>query len=351
MKAKVAHGFFGRFIPRSLVSRMLLMTLLAIALAQGIATALWYSQSKQRELEGLRSTSKSMALNFASTVKFFNSLPLQYRHIVLDQLRNMGGTRFFVSLNEEEIRIDPFADTQMKTIAVEEISQVLHERLNDKKVIKVEFSRPETLHVLNNDILLSDLPRSWGHYSLTLEPLNPPVLVVQVALEDNEWLYMAALLPAPYVTLNDEIIPRQQLMFIASMTAFLLLFIYGLVRWQTWPLKRLANAANTLSTDLYQPPLEEEGASELVAATRAFNRMHMRLKRYIQDREQLFSSISHDLKTPITRLRLRVELLDDEKKIDKFNKDLDELDGARFNCTQCHVPQSNAAPLVESTYR
>ena len=81
-----------------------------------------------------------------------------------------------------------------------------------------------------------------------------------------------------------------------------------------------------LGKDIDQPSLKEEGASEIVAATRAFNIMQHRIRRYIDDRERLFSSISHDLKTPITRLRLRVELLDDEAQIAKFNKDLDELE-------------------------
>ncbi|WP_413702203.1 ATP-binding protein [Psychromonas sp. KJ10-10] len=61
-------------------------------------------------------------------------------------------------------------------------------------------------------------------------------------------------------------------------------------------------------------------------ATQAFNRMQQKLQRYIQDREILFRSISHDLKTPITRLRLRAELLDDEKQTDRFNQDLDDLE-------------------------
>ncbi len=88
------------------MSRTLWLTLLSVIFAQLIATAIWYTQSKYRELEGLKSTSISMANNFASTANFFQSLPQQYRHIVLDQLRNMGGTRFFVSFNEEEITIE-----------------------------------------------------------------------------------------------------------------------------------------------------------------------------------------------------------------------------------------------------
>ncbi|MGF1728926.1 ATP-binding protein [Photobacterium kasasachensis] len=312
--------------PKSLLARTLWFTLLAVFLAQLIATIIWYGQSKQRDLEGLESASASMANMFASTVTFFQSLPLEYRHIVLDQLRNMGGTRFFVSFNEEEILIDPIPSSKMKNTAVRVFEEVLSEKLPRLDVIRVEFSRPETLHVLKNDILLTDLPRSWAHYTLSLEPFNPPILVVQLELATNEWLYIAALLPSPYVTLEDEIITKQQVIFLIFITTLLLVFTYFMIRRQTKPLKRLANAANALSLDIYQPPLVEEGASELVTATQAFNRMQLRLRRYIDDREHLFSAISHDLKTPITRLRLRAELIDDEAKIEKFNRDLDELE-------------------------
>ncbi|MGF1689126.1 ATP-binding protein [Photobacterium japonica] len=312
--------------PTSLLARTLWLTLLSVFLAQVIATGIWYGQSKQRDLVGLESASASMANMFASTVTFFQSLPLEYRHIVLDQLRNMGGTRFFVSLNQEEILIDPIPDSTMKRTAVGVFQAVLAEKLPRLDVINVEFSRPETLHVLKNDILLSDLPKSWAHYTLSLEPLNPPILVVQLELAENEWLYIAALLPTPYVTLENEIITSQQVVFMLFITTLLLLFTYFMIRRQTKPLKRLANAANAMSFDIYQPPLKEEGASELVTATRAFNRMQSRVRRYIDDREHLFSAISHDLKTPITRLRLRAELIDDESKIEKFNRDLDELE-------------------------
>ena len=313
-------------VPRSLVSRTLWLTLLSVILAQLIATGIWYTQTKFRELEGLRSTSASMANNFASTVNYFQSLPTEYRHIILEQLRNMGGTRFFVSFNKEEIDIDPIPNNEMKQAAIEVFQEVLHKKLPRLNQIKVEFSDPDTLHVLSNDILLSDLPKSWAHYTLSLEPLNPPILVVQIELAKDEWLYIAALLPSPYVMMEDEVISNQQIFFILFITALLLTFTYIMVRRQVKPLKRLAHAANALSMDIDQPALKEEGASELVTATQAFNRMQMRLRRYIEDRERLFSSISHDLKTPITRLRIRAELIEDEQRTVKFNRDLDELE-------------------------
>ncbi len=321
--------------PSSLVSRMLWLTLLSVFLAQFIATAIWYSHSKVRELEGLESASTSMALSFTSTVTFFQSLPIEYRHIVLDQLRNAGGTRYFVSFNKEEIIIEPFKSTQLKEAAIKTFKEVLAEKLPRQKVIKVEFSRPEELHILKNDILLSDLPRSWAHHTLSLEPFYPPILVVQFELDTNEWIYIAAVLPAPYMMLSDDILTTQQVWFFGFITALLLLFIFIMVRLQTKPLKRLAHAANHLSMDIDQAPLQEEGATELITATRAFNRMQLRLRRYIQDREHLFSAISHDLKTPITRLRLRVELIDDPTKEAKFTQDLDDLEMMVKGALQC----------------
>ncbi|NOI02537.1 HAMP domain-containing protein [Vibrio kanaloae] len=319
-------NWMSRLKPNSLVARTLLLTLLAVVIAQGIATSIWYSESKHKELEGIRSASSSMANMFASTVTFFQSLPVKYRHIVLDQIRNMGGTRFFVSFNKEALIVDPIPDTRLKTASIEAIKSVLSNKLNKVDSVLVDFSRPEHLRLLKNDIYLSDLPRSWAHHTLTLEPLAPPILVVQIELTSHEWVYIAALLPAPYVKLDDTILGREQVIFLVSSTLILLALTYLMIRRQVRPLKKLARAANEMSMDIQQPQLKEEGATELVTATRAFNRMQQRIRRYVADREHLFSAISHDLKTPITRLRLRAELLESEVKKDKFNKDLDELE-------------------------
>ncbi|SDH06529.1 signal transduction histidine kinase [Vibrio xiamenensis] len=319
----------------SLVARTLALTLIAVIGAQGIATAIWYSESKQKELEGIRAASASMAVMFASTVNFFQKLPLGYRHIVLDQIRNMGGTRFFVSFNQEPLYVDPIADTPLKRTSVVAIKSVLADKLPKALALEVDFSKAENLRLLRNDLYLKDLPKSWAHHTLTLGPIDPPVLVVQIELAVDEWIYIAALLPAPYISLDDNIIDREQMLFLLFSTSILLLLTYLLMRRQVKPLKNLARAANDMSMDIDQPPLKEQGASELVTATRAFNRMQSRIRRYVADREHLFSAISHDLKTPITRLRLRSELLDDSNKRDKFNKDLDDLEMMVKGALQC----------------
>jgi signal transduction histidine kinase len=97
------------------------------------------------------------------------------------------------------------------------------------------------------------------------------------------------------------------------------------VRALTRPLAVLADAAGELGRDIRRPPLAETGPLEVRRAARAFNLMQDRLILYIEDRDRILAAVSHDLKTPITRLRLRTELLDDSPLREKFQADLDDM--------------------------
>ncbi len=320
------RSLLTRWLPRSLLGRMLSLTLLAVLLAQAISSAIWFATYRAQEMEGLLQSSRSLAYSVAATTRFFKKLPLQYRHIVLDQLRNMGGTRFFVSLNEKAIPLKTLPDTNRKKQVIAAVRDVLTQRLGQAHTLKIEFVAPDNLRVLNGQMKLKDLPRSWANYALKLAPIDPPVLVTQIEIAPDEWLYLAAMLPSPYVSLEDQGVPTQQIFFITLLTLFLLSFTAVLVRWQTRPLRRLANAARDMPVADSALPLTEQGSSEIVAVTRAYNAMQARIRRYLNDREHLFSAISHDLRTPITRLRLRTEMLDDEELRSRFESDLSELD-------------------------
>jgi signal transduction histidine kinase len=254
---------------------------------------------------------------------------------VLDQLRNMGGTRFFVSLNDKPLEMRVLPQTPRKRAVLEAVDETLRERLGSGLDISLQFVSPEDLRIFNSGLKLDELPRSWAHYALSLEPLNPPVLVTQIQIAPGEWLYLASLMPEPYVSLEQQGLPAQQLWFIILTSSFLLLFIGILVHWQSRPLKRLAVAAREMSLGSEVEPLAEAGGSEVVEVSRAFNAMRERISRYLRERSQLFSAISHDLRTPITRLRLRVELLDDEAVQAKFSRDLDELEMLVKGALQC----------------
>ena len=315
-----------RWIPSSLLGRVLLLTLLAMATAQVISSMAWVGAFKTQREEGLVVTTRNLAQSAAATAQFFNSLPLEYRHIVLDQLRNMGGSRFFVSLNNKRIDMKSLPETKLKQLATDEVRSVLRRRLGRDSNLHVEFVSPDDLRILNTELPLDALPPSWAHYSLTLEPLNPPVLVMQIEVAEDDWLYLASPLPAPYVSLEDEGVPGQQVLFLAVMIGVLFPVLAWLIRQQTRPLRKLAKATRDLPLDDNQRALKEQGSAEIVAVTRSFNTMRRRLQNYLSDREQLFRAISHDLKTPITRLRLRIDLIDDEPMRERLEADLLELE-------------------------
>ncbi|MCP4323206.1 MAG: two-component sensor histidine kinase [Psychromonas sp.] len=315
-----------RILFSSLISRMLLLTMVSVIIAQALSSFFWVNQFRESEEQSVVLNANNLAENALSTISFFQDLPLKYRHLVLEQLRDVGGSRFFVSLNKEKINIDGIADSELKGQVINTVEEVLRKRVSANKQIIIEFSHPDKLRVLKNDILLKDLPPSWGAYSLIIPKVKPPILVLQIEIETEEWLYLAAILPPPYLLTDNSIISSQQVLTLMFTTLLLMIFIYLLFYWQTKPLKELALSVSEMSIDLQQKPLQEQGAAEIVSATRAFNRMQQKLQRYIGDRETLFRSISHDLKTPITRLRLRAELLEDEQQTEDFNHDLDDLE-------------------------
>ncbi|AZZ94498.1 HAMP domain-containing protein [Hahella sp. KA22] len=330
-----ARRGLARLVPQSLLSRMVIVLVIAVLAAQALSSLIWVAQIKTRNQENVLSMSNHLAFSIASTVRFFKSLPVEYRHIVLDQLRRMGGSRFFVTFNSELINISPTPDADLKRWVLEEVDSVLQRELGRQVEIISEFSFAESLHVFNNDIRLLDLPPGWGHHSLLLHPQKTPILVVQIGLEKDEWLYLATLLPTPDGLIEGDYLPAERLWFMGITVVLVVLSLFVVVRWLTRPLKLLSRAADELGKDIERPPLPEEGSTEVVAAARTFNAMQERIQRYIQDRETLFSAISHDLKTPITRLRLRAEMLDDDQLRGKFIQDLEDLDHMVHGALQC----------------
>ena len=92
------------------------------------------------------------------------------------------------------------------------------------------------------------------------------------------------------------------------------------------PLTRLAQAVETLDPNTHPVHLDEKGPTEVAHAAMAFNAMQARIAAYLKERMQLLAAISHDLQTPITRMKLRAELMDDCSEKDKLWNDLGEME-------------------------
>jgi signal transduction histidine kinase len=148
-----------------------------------------------------------------------------------------------------------------------------------------------------------------------------PVLRIEVQLHDGRWARFDAELP----TVPDAL-PWRLVLTLAVLLAAMLLLSYVAVRWVVRPLHVLAGAADALGQDLERAPLPEDGPREVRQAARAFNTMQQRLSGFINDRRRVLTALSHDLKTPLTRLRLRTELLDDDELRERFEADLREME-------------------------
>jgi signal transduction histidine kinase len=141
-----------------------------------------------------------------------------------------------------------------------------------------------------------------------------------VLLNDGVWISVESIDPARPTTWVTRMLRN-----LAIIDGVMVILCYFAVRLVTRPLSVLAHAAEDLGRNIDRPPLPERGANELVRASRALNVMQDRLKRYVDTRIKVLAAMSHDLKTPITRMRLRSEMLEDAQLKAKFVKDLDEL--------------------------
>ncbi|MGF1474050.1 MAG: ATP-binding protein [Geminicoccaceae bacterium] len=131
-----------------------------------------------------------------------------------------------------------------------------------------------------------------------------------------------------YVVASDLTSVRWALgmgLWIGASVLVIALFTFWAGRRVGKPFQRFAEAADRLGVDVEAPALEETGSAELRQASRAFNRMQARIRRMVEDRTMMLAAISHDLKTALTRLRLRAEFIEDETQAKKAEADLNEM--------------------------
>lgn len=146
-------------------------------------------------------------------------------------------------------------------------------------------------------------------------------LQVSVPLADGQWLSFVTALPAGG--------PAYSAQFLLSMGIMALIILAASV-WAVGrvaaPLGSLAAAAERLGNDVNAPRLPETGTTETRAAARAFNNMQTQLRNLIDNRTRLLAAISHDLRTPLTLLRLRAEAVDNNEERDKMLSTIAEMD-------------------------
>jgi signal transduction histidine kinase len=162
-------------------------------------------------------------------------------------------------------------------------------------------------------------PRYRATASAPDNATDPLQLLLHTALTDGTPLTVE-LMPPPRMSVSPWVIAASTLQL-----ALLALFTWIAVRIATEPLQRLRRAADALGSDPNGLPLPEDGPVEVARAAAAFNTMQRRIADYVAERIRIVAAISHDLQTPITRMRLRADLLDDEALRHKLHSDLHDM--------------------------
>ena len=143
---------------------------------------------------------------------------------------------------------------------------------------------------------------------------------VGVKQPDGTWRIVQT---QPTVWLSDW---QQRLALWFALSALLMSPVAWLfARRLTKPIKEFAEAAERLGRDPHAPPLALKGPAEVGVAAQAFNDMQERLRRYVEDRTAMVGAIAHDLRTPLTRLRFRIEALPEDQRA-KYSADLDQME-------------------------
>lgn len=308
-----------RLVPSSIAGRMILVLLLVLTVSQIVSTAIHYSdRADSLTILG----GGQVAERIATIARLIDGTPPDRRERLIEAV---GGPTLLVSLNSESAAREGGQDNWHTQILEENLK--LHLSGFAPNAIKVEFIESEI-----------------GRWSLPAEPpvniaANPMELVhahmrhmmgelalgrtvrVSIRLADSNWLNFTTPVAEPTVFWS----PR----FLISLAVMALTVIFvsiWAVRRATEPLATFGRAAERLGRDVRAPPLPERGPSEVREAVQAFNKMQDRIRRFVDDRLRMVAAISHDLRTPLTRVRLRAEFIDDEVQQQKMLADLDEME-------------------------
>ena len=311
-----------RLAPRSLFGRLMLILLLGLFLAQ-LATA--YINLTERDQLLYRAGGMRLAQQISDIVKLLDSLPAAERRKVIAVF---DAPPLTVSLDRPRLaaRADPAENDFQHSMFMAMLRFALGEdaRVNVVRLADAPQSFRPGPRGRPQEMAMMPMMQGRGRGPAPGGPgfsAGGTFYTVQIALQDGSWVTFDS-----YLSPQAAALPLRLALTLLILLGTVIALSLVAVRWVTGPLTQLATAAEELGEDINRPPLPETGPSEAQRAARAFNSMQRRLSRFIADRTRIFTAMSHDLKTPITRLRLRAEMLDDEVLRAKFTKDLEDME-------------------------
>ena len=262
--------------PRTLASRLSLIFLIGLILAQALSFGAQYYE----RYESAKNTMLgNLETDVSTSIAILDRLPAEERMGWLQQL-NRRNYRYLLDEGSPGVAMSdtPIAMTSIKDAIGKDYPMTVTDIPGEQKHFQVHLKLADGSPV-TIDVRPSMVP---------LSPWLPIVLLGQLAL--------------------------------------MILCTWLAVRIAIRPLTRLAEAVDNLDPNTHAVHLDEKGPTEVAHAAIAFNSMQARIAAYLKERMQLLAAISHDLQTPITRMKLRAEFMDDCSEKDKLWSDLSEME-------------------------
>jgi signal transduction histidine kinase len=302
-----------RWLPSTLFGRLVLVLLGGLLLAQLLGAAILL---RDRATALYQASGLAAAQRIAGIVRVFDTLTPEQRRLMVSAVSTAD---LRVALGASP-KADAISD---EGVVAAHLRAILQRALGNDRALRVALLEPGAGAVAPGPMGAPDGGPMMGMHMGFMGgmPLRGTSFQVQARLQDGQWVTITQRLPeAPYAW------PYKLLLTLAVLLVSVIALSLLAVRWLTRPLGVLAVAADDLGRNIRRAPLAEEGPAEVKRAAAAFNTMQARLQTYLREREQMLAAVSHDLRTPITRLRLRAELIEDEALREKFTRDLAEME-------------------------
>jgi signal transduction histidine kinase len=302
--------------PQSLFGRLLAASVIAVLLAQGVGLVLI---AQEREHFVLQGSVREWARRIAETTFMLQPLSAAERADAVSELTAARGRRGrgMHMLPENSARGPPPPDRFFLRLPLlsdfeSTLKEQLHAALGPEYGIELRATPPPAVPVPVPFYEAHELAAHEGsvlHYDVTVRFPDGYAVVYRLTR-------MAGGAP----------LPRNLLINLILLVLILVIVLYLVARSITRPLSQLAQAADSVGRQTRPAQLTEVGARELRDAARAFNTMNDRLRRYLDSRTRVLAAMSHDLKTPLTRMRLQVEALDNPPMQVRIGHELDEME-------------------------
>jgi signal transduction histidine kinase len=310
-----------RLLPNSLFGQMLLILLAGLVVSQAIGAWIYTSdrEAAVRAVGGLAS-----AQRIANLTRLVEEAPADWRTRIVSTLSDQS-FRVALSQRRPELTVGsdegPVADA-IRAYLVDRLALGAARRplvgvaLPDGTAFRPGFGGPRGPMMMMHEQMMD------GPFGMMMGPAAALLgLAVAIPLADGQWLSFSTAIP------NTG--PAFSYQFIIAMIVMAIVIVAATIwatRRVTAPLTALADAAQRLGHDVNAAPIAETGTNETRQASHAFNDMQIRLREMIENRTRLLAAISHDLRTPLTLLRLRAENVADAEEREKMLATLAEME-------------------------